>query len=201
MRFWHIAYCVDGREVRESSRSEDREVAKELLAERIRAKGSGQLFDKVTGRAFRYGRRGHGGVYFLQAKTGGPIKIGIARNIVARMTEIQSSMPEELVCLGVMLGAGRNEERRLHRFFSDSWIRGEWFRPTDDLLKWIERCSIKIKIEPKRKRASCVTVKAGLIVVRGGPPILGACQACEDLGTQCEACQTWNQTTGRTDSA
>ncbi len=165
-RFWHIGYYVDGREVRESTGSDDRDAAKRLLAERIRARSTGQLFDKVSGKAFRYGRRGHGGVYFVQAKSGGPIKIGVARNVVARMAYLQLAVPEELVCLGVTLGAGRNEERRLHRYFADSWIRGEWFHPTDDLLKWIERCTTKIPARIAAER-SPVAVKAGLVVFRG----------------------------------
>lgn len=74
-----------------------------------------------------------GGVYFIQAGTSGPIKIGTARNAIARMEALQISCSEELRLLAFIPG-DQIVERALHREFRADRMRGEWFEPSPALL-------------------------------------------------------------------
>lgn len=77
-------------------------------------------------------------VYFVQAACGGPIKIGRAKDIEIRLKSLQSGNPELLVVLAVLWGSWHREERQLHQQFASAHLRGEWFRPTDELLACIK---------------------------------------------------------------
>lgn len=77
------------------------------------------------------------GVYFIQAGTDGPIKIGYAASVADRLSQIQTCNPIELRLLGVVRGAARGLEMLLHREFGDAHVRGEWFCPTKTLLRRI----------------------------------------------------------------
>ena len=78
-------------------------------------------------------------IYFVRAGKDGPIKIGRTvnggmRELKHRLACMQSGNHAHLICLGVM-----PEERDLHVTFDDLLIRGEWFKPDERLLKYIER--------------------------------------------------------------
>jgi Meiotically up-regulated gene 113 len=72
-------------------------------------------------------------VYFVQAESGGPVKIGSAADPEERLRTLQAASAERLVIRGVRLG-GFKEERRLHRRFARYHLRGEWFEPREELL-------------------------------------------------------------------
>lgn len=72
-------------------------------------------------------------IYFVQAGSEGPIKIGIACDPRQRFFVLQSANPTELLPLGRYLGTPA-EEKRLHAEFAAHRIRGEWFEPTRALL-------------------------------------------------------------------
>lgn len=77
-------------------------------------------------------------VYFIRAGEAGAIKIGTTRgNPHARLRDLQTGNPEPLVLLAVMPG-GPDVERGLHDRFVDSRLTGEWFRPTERLLGFVE---------------------------------------------------------------
>ncbi|MHB9879068.1 GIY-YIG nuclease family protein [Pacificimonas sp. ICDLI1SI03] len=73
-------------------------------------------------------------VYFMQGEDGGPIKIGRARNPAKRLKAVQLGHPAPLKILATRYG-GAAEERRLHRKYAESRMAGEWFAPTDALLR------------------------------------------------------------------
>lgn len=75
-------------------------------------------------------------VYFVQAKTGGPIKIGTAGLycVAKRLDSLQIGNPEELVIRATVVG-GRTLERAFHIEFSHLRIRGEWFRNEPELAR------------------------------------------------------------------
>lgn len=77
-----------------------------------------------------------GQVYFIQARSGGPIKIGKAVDPKQRLGQLQTSHPEPLVIIGVMEG-GLEMEKQLHIRFSAYRVHGEWFMPCDELLEYI----------------------------------------------------------------
>lgn len=77
-----------------------------------------------------------GNVYFIQAKIGGPVKIGFAVSISHRLASLQTASAEELVVVGGF-PATMDDERFLHRHFEKHWARGEWFEPNSELQRLI----------------------------------------------------------------
>jgi DNA-binding transcriptional regulator YiaG len=75
-------------------------------------------------------------VYFIQAGDDGLIKIGYAEDVVQRFGKMKVDSPLPLTILTVEDGSVEREAE-LHKRFSKSRERGEWFRPTDDLLDHI----------------------------------------------------------------
>jgi hypothetical protein len=65
-------------------------------------------------------------VYFVQSGDVGPVKIGIARDPLARLGELQTGNPEQLHIRHVLPG-DRTMESGLHHRFREARIRGEWF--------------------------------------------------------------------------
>jgi hypothetical protein len=74
-------------------------------------------------------------VYFIQAETGGPIKIGYAADELKRFQNIQTSHHETLVLRHAILG-DIETERSIHKRFRQWRIRGEWFFPGPELAKF-----------------------------------------------------------------
>jgi len=66
-------------------------------------------------------------IYIIQAKNGGPIKIGIAINPRMRLKELQIGNPNELQIIKLIEG-GIKEERELHRKFKKYQLINEWFK-------------------------------------------------------------------------
>jgi hypothetical protein len=60
----------------------------------------------------------------------GPIKIGIAGDVAARMAQLQTGSPFELYLMGYVPG-GKKLERELHQKYAHLHLRGEWFRSTE----------------------------------------------------------------------
>jgi hypothetical protein len=77
----------------------------------------------------------------------GPVKIGYTAGAACaeaagvRLRELQCGTWRELAVLAVCEGTAR-DERELHRRFADARLRGEWFRRTDELSRFIceHRC-------------------------------------------------------------
>lgn len=76
-------------------------------------------------------------VYFAKNERGA-IKIGTARDVNRRLSEIRvfSDVPVEII--GVMRG-GLQKERDLHSQFASSKIAGEWFSYTKEISDYIQR--------------------------------------------------------------
>lgn len=66
-------------------------------------------------------------VYMLQAGAFGDIKIGVATDPLARMKQLQTSMPKKLRLVRVLDG-GPAEEKAIHARFAANRLAGEWFR-------------------------------------------------------------------------
>lgn len=75
-------------------------------------------------------------VYFVQAETGGPIKIGWTEDAdaSARLVGLQIGNPYRLVIRSTMLG-GHADEKELHRRFRLYRLNGEWFAPCRELVR------------------------------------------------------------------
>lgn len=87
-------------------------------------------------------------VYFMEGKKSGAIKIGYSRDPQARQKTLQSSNHEEIGVITFIAG-DRHMERLLHDAFRDERIRGEWFRPSPRLMRFINLCE-SVELWPSR---------------------------------------------------
>ena len=71
-------------------------------------------------------------VYLIRSGKKGPIKIGIAKNVDSRISELQIGNPNKLFLVAIFPihseKKAREIERHLHKLFKRQHIRGEWFR-------------------------------------------------------------------------
>jgi len=96
-------------------------------------------------RAFRYRKRQSKVgvlpfeiVYFIQSGKDGPIKIGITRFSVSdRIATMQTGNPYKLRLIGVIKG-NLEKESEIQRRFRKDRIRGEWFRPSIELMNYLK---------------------------------------------------------------
>jgi hypothetical protein len=65
-------------------------------------------------------------IYFIQSGTSGPVKIGLSKTPVQRVSKLQTGNPRELILRHVIPG-DRGVESELHDRFKPARIRGEWF--------------------------------------------------------------------------
>lgn len=79
-----------------------------------------------------------GCVYFVQNTGDQLIKIGCTQHLDARVDALQREAPAPLRVIHVIADRGYDLESALHAWFADDCAGGEWFRPTDDLLGYIE---------------------------------------------------------------
>lgn len=75
-------------------------------------------------------------IYFVRAGAEGAIKIGFSSNPDMRIDALRTAVPEDVRVLAVIKGT-QGEEQRLHAVFEHAHLRGEWFKPTPDLLAYI----------------------------------------------------------------
>ena len=117
--------------------AEDQGVDLTIIAEFIPSKGYTSLFDVYDGKPdqspkvdkSRY-------VYFIQCGKTGPIKIGYANDVKARLATLQTASPFDLRLLATIKGRP-SLERQLHNRFAGDRLRGEWFLPTSELLAFV----------------------------------------------------------------
>ena len=76
-------------------------------------------------------------VYFIKSGATGSIKIGVSKDPLRRLADLQNASGEELELIGVIKG-NRNREKALHERFAHGNVRGEWFTPSDDLMREIQ---------------------------------------------------------------
>jgi transposase-like protein len=72
-------------------------------------------------------------VYLIQESWKGYCKIGITKNLVARIAAISSSCPQDIELLGYFESEHAYvHERKLHERFAHKHIKGEWFDLDED---------------------------------------------------------------------
>ena len=88
------------------------------------------------------------GIYFIQQSESGAIKIGISRSsIIGRLRHLQTANPLQLRIVGYLRDLFEEDEYELHTRFAKDRMRkgkGEWFRPSRELIKFIRGCNEKI---------------------------------------------------------
>lgn len=81
-------------------------------------------------------------VYVIHAEGTNCYKIGWARDVRARLRELQIGNHCRLVVVVVFAGRGAKFEGLLHRRFQRVRVRGEWFALSDVDLDWLRRRSL-----------------------------------------------------------
>jgi hypothetical protein len=76
-------------------------------------------------------------IYFVQPEGRPLVKIGYARCVRSRLADLQTYSPDKLVLLGVVAG-GPARETALHARFAHLRVRGEWFRLTREVRRFLE---------------------------------------------------------------
>ena len=76
-------------------------------------------------------------IYFIRAGSRGPIKIGFASDVAARMASLQTASPVPLVLIGAIPG-GLKLEKQIHAEVAEARLTGEWFKPTVDVRRWAQ---------------------------------------------------------------
>ena len=74
-------------------------------------------------------------VYF--AENGGYIKIGLSKDIAARISNLQTGSPLKITLLAYF-EATEEDEKMLHRRYKHFRNRGEWFRKNKALMDFID---------------------------------------------------------------
>ena len=76
-------------------------------------------------------------IYFIQCGKNGPIKIGYTdKDPKERLSQLQTACPYELKLLWVYKDDDYSE-KQIHEELKHEHIRGEWFRPGNDVLAFI----------------------------------------------------------------
>lgn len=96
-------------------------------------------------------------VYFISSENG-PIKIGKAKNVMSRLSALQTSNPETLSILGILFGK-EGIERRIHEQFSDLRLKGEWFKREVPLIEFISKNTVPVE-------AATISHREGQLVER-----------------------------------
>jgi hypothetical protein len=98
-------------------------------------------------------------VYFIQCGESGPIKIGNTKVAIEdRIYQIQVNCPFELNLLRVL--NGNYTESEIHMRFEEDRIRGEWFKPSQKLISFINKPNKKPKPMKEYKKITKSVEKA-----------------------------------------
>ncbi len=97
----------------------------------------GRLYAKAVGRRALAEEAKKYHVYFVQQVKTLRIKIGVSADVDTRIADLQCSSPESLRLLASIGVDDPRQEKDIHRRFAHLRIRGEWFRPGQDLLDYI----------------------------------------------------------------
>jgi hypothetical protein len=79
-------------------------------------------------------------LYFIRNVDTGRIKIGVANNVESRLHDLEMQSGSEMELLGSIRNASELE-CILHIIFRESRARGEWFEPSEALLRIAKRPS------------------------------------------------------------
>ena len=101
-------------------------------------------------------------VYFIATVTHKKlkqVKIGVAKDVFARLAEFQTGNPTRLEIIAIVPGGGCNLEKELHRMFRRSKVLGEWFNWTVPMQEWIDKNAHKLAPTDKRVAPESVSRK------------------------------------------
>lgn len=113
---------------------ENRPLAEKVYEARMYQLGMETHFSVQPKRVRRSATDGWTYIYFIS--DGEMVKIGRAINVVSRLSSMQTSSTKPLTVLATFL-AHNSIEKRIHLKFKNMRVRGEWFRLTPTLQRFI----------------------------------------------------------------
>ncbi len=100
-------------------------------------------------------------VYFIQV--GDLIKIGRTSDYNSRIQALKSTIPNEVIELGVVVG-GSELEKELHKRFNANRSHGEWFHATSELISYVDKTAIAYEEGVGMSEQSQKAVYGGLTI-------------------------------------
>lgn len=93
-------------------------------------------------------------IYAIKADEINRVKLGYCKNkynLVWRFQSIDTHCPTEVTLMGVQVSGTRKEEKALHAQWAAARCKGEWFRLTPELKRFITKtfCPYEIKAEDR----------------------------------------------------
>jgi hypothetical protein len=85
--------------------------------------------------------------YFVQAEQVELIKIGRATSVQKRIDSLRCGSPVRLHLLGILKG---DREAEMHQRFRRWRQHGEWFKPAQELLDFIDAEALAVRVRPGR---------------------------------------------------
>jgi hypothetical protein len=133
-------------------------------------------------------------IYFIQAESGGPIKIGYAVDVTDRVAVLQTGHPEALCVLAICDGTQR-DERQIHADLASYRLRGEWFDDCPQVREYMNRVGgpyvpPKFKTDTGWSERLVETFFAALEMAYPDPATRAQCVA-RDAGVSKRAIQYW----------
>lgn len=89
-------------------------------------------------------RAGESRLYFVRSGLTGPVKVGVAGDVVRRLVALQTGNPAPLyllTCRAFPNPDAYRAEASVHELFARFRLSGEWFEPAPQLLGFIEALS------------------------------------------------------------
>ncbi len=84
-------------------------------------------------------------IYFIRGKESGNIKIGFSTSPDKRKSNLQTAHYEELEFIGIMNGT-LDDEAKIKVMFLEFNIRGEWYRPVQEVMDYVKKNANKPKV-------------------------------------------------------
>jgi hypothetical protein len=76
-------------------------------------------------------------IYFIGSVELGAVKIGKSNNPDKKLTELQTGNSNELILYGIIKDVKEDYEMKIHQIFDHIWLKGEWFKLTDELIQYM----------------------------------------------------------------
>jgi hypothetical protein len=96
-----------------------------------------QLFKNYSYKPYNKKTTKHSGfIYFIQGQSGGAVKIGYTTDVFKRLKGLQTGHPDTLI-IRCCIPGNPNDETNYHHRFASCKLKGEWFKPTDELMAHI----------------------------------------------------------------
>ena len=107
-------------------------------------------------------------IYFIGSLESGTVKIGKSNNPEKRLVELQTANPHKLVLYGVIDDVSSELERRLHRILDPFRLEGEWFKLTDEVIRFMisktDKLSYDFKINGSKLKPDTLDIAIDKIV-------------------------------------